>query len=388
MNCIFIGCFLYPHGYAATKRKQQFLDYIVQQKDYARVLLTLKRAKGHELNDEKGVCQGVPYEVVGANLKPNILFPITFIGFLVSICRRLLLYKRASCKNLVVAFGINWDTVFPLIFAKIIGYSIVFDIVEDFSTLQSEKGIIRKIQHWIRVGLPALLKKYLADGVSVISQRIFEKHLHSNLKVPLIIVPISAQNLFLNINKFDNQSSFDFLYAGTFGDKEGLETLFTAFDEINSLFNDTRLILTGKCPDPYKNKLLSLVKNASSIVFTGRLDDENYYRTLYSANVMMMTRTNSAFANSGFPYKLGEYLATGNPVICSKVSDIAFYLQNEKNAILVEPDNVNTLVQAMKFCYENYEQARAIGLAGKNICEKYFNPAINSKRFYQLLQAC
>ncbi len=50
LNVIFMGCFLYPNGFAATKKKQQFMDYIKTEGNDVRVLLTLKKARGHENN--------------------------------------------------------------------------------------------------------------------------------------------------------------------------------------------------------------------------------------------------------------------------------------------------------------------------------------------------
>ena len=98
-----------------------------------------------------------------------------------------------------------------------------------------------------------------------------------------------------------------------------------------------------------------------------------------------MTRINSGFANAGFPYKLGEYLATGNVVIATKVSDVENYLENYKDAILIEPNDKDQLRIAMKFCIENEEQSIQIGKNGQLKCEKYFNPDINSQLLFNLL---
>lgn len=386
LNCIFIGCFLYPHGYAATRRKQQFIDYIVKQGDSVRVLLTLKWARGHELNDIKGEHKGIFYEVVGDKVKPNLFFPFTFLRFLFVFCRRLLEIKNPRFKNIIVAFGINWDTVIPLLFAKLIGYHIVFDIVEDFSTLKPKKNLKRIIQHWIRTTLSSILTNVLVDGITVISNHIYEKHSH--VSAPLKIVPISAENLNQLRLKNEKAPGYTFLYSGTFGEKEGLDILFAAFNEINKRLPDTRLVLTGQCPERMKNSLLCLLDNPNSVFFTGRLNDDEYYEQLNAADVMMMTRTNSAFANAGFPYKLGEYLATANPVICTQVSDIEYYLQDMDSALLIEPDNFNSLIDAMQFCYDHPEESKRIGRNGRKVCETHFNPDTNSRRFYELLQVC
>lgn len=75
LNCVFLGSFLYPHGYAATKRKQQFLDYLLLKEVKIRVLITHKLAKGSGINENQGIHNGIPYEVITPKLKKMYLLP-------------------------------------------------------------------------------------------------------------------------------------------------------------------------------------------------------------------------------------------------------------------------------------------------------------------------
>ena len=50
-----------------------------------------------------------------------------------------------------------------------------------------------------------------------------------------------------------------------------------------------------------------------------------------------MTRTDSAYANAGFPFKLGEFLASGKPVIASNVSDVGKFFTDRHDTMLVKP---------------------------------------------------
>ena len=47
------------------------------------------------------------------------------------------------------------------------------------------------------------------------------------------------------------------------------------------------------------------------ILSTGFLLEDEYYKILPHSDVLLMTRINSKYANAGFPFKLGEYLASG-----------------------------------------------------------------------------
>lgn len=386
-NCIFIGSFLYPNGYAATKRKQQFLDYIVSQGNNARVLITLKLAQGQELNDNHGVYNSIPYEVLGSNVKPNVLLPFTFTLFLLKTFYSLIVYRKNKSKNIIVAFGINLDTLLPLIFAKLIGYKIVFDIVEDFSSTSTELSLRRKIIFWLYRTFPKYFIKSLASGISVISNFLKNELSKKKRDIPVLLIPISASNLqFETVSK--EKDEFNILYAGTYGEKEGLITLFKGVKKFSYLHHNTNLILTGNCPETIKKQLLVHFNDNEKLNFVGRLNEHDYYQALANADVLLITRNNSAFANAGFPFKLGEYLATGNPVITTKVSDIGLYLKNMESAFLINPDDPDELAEMLTFVYDNPEFAGTVGQKGRKVCEQYFNPVINSSAFYSLLKKC
>ena len=92
-----------------------------------------------------------------------------------------------------------------------------------------------------------------------------------------------------------------------------------------------------------------------------------------------MTRIDTPFSNAGFPFKLGEYLATGNSVIATDVSDIGFYLEDKKDFVMAEPSNVASLVNALEYLINHPEKRSTIGIHGYHKCKKYFNPKINSQ---------
>ena len=48
--------------------------------------------------------------------------------------------------------------------------------------------------------------------------------------------------------------------------------------------------------------------------FTGRTSPEVMPQILTDASILALARPNNVQSQNGFPTKLGEYLATGNPV--------------------------------------------------------------------------
>jgi glycosyltransferase involved in cell wall biosynthesis len=77
------------------------------------------------------------------------------------------------------------------------------------------------------------------------------------------------------------------------------------------------------------------------------------------------------FTSGGFPTKLGEYLSTGNPVICTNVSEIPYYL-DKTSAILIDPKDDLLIYNAIEFVIKNLIECKSIGIMGQKVVQNNF----------------
>ncbi|MCC6721223.1 MAG: glycosyltransferase, partial [Bacteroidia bacterium] len=87
----------------------------------------------------------------------------------------------------------------------------------------------------------------------------------------------------------------------------------------------------------------------------------------------------------GFPTKLGEYLATGIPTICTKVGDIEKYLEHDVNSYLILPDNPKQLSEAIINRYKYYDKFNEIGQMGKNVAAENFDYRLHIPKLQKIL---
>ena len=150
-----------------------------------------------------------------------------------------------------------------------------------------------------------------------------------------------------------------------------------AFDEVSKKDNGIQLILTGAAPiktdlEEIRTKI-DQVTAKDRIKFMGFLKTEDYYSLLNNCDIFCMTRINSIYANAGFPFKLGEFLAAGKAVIATKVGDVPNYLFNNVNALLINPDSVEELSEAIMLIINNPEKIRSLGPEARKTAETYFD---------------
>ena len=194
--------------------------------------------------------------------------------------------------------------------------------------------------------------------------------------MPLEILPNSTPVL-----AEEEKTSFNevlrVLYSGTYGDKEGVNYLIEGVRMARTQGCPCKLILLGKAPE----KLTSRYANDNSIEFKGFVSDEELISLLKSSDILAMVRTNTEFANFGFPFKLSEYLSTGNVVIATKVGDVCKYLTDKKNAYLIEPENAEAVCCAILHIKENPQEALKIAAKGLDTMKEKFSVENVGKSF-------
>jgi glycosyltransferase involved in cell wall biosynthesis len=98
-----------------------------------------------------------------------------------------------------------------------------------------------------------------------------------------------------------------------------------------------------------------------------------------------MTRNNSLYANAGFPFKLGEFLAAGKAIIATNVGDVSQYLTNGINALVIPPESEKAIEEALCLCIENNNELRKkIGSEAKKTALKYFDDTILSNKLFEI----
>jgi len=280
-------------------------------------------------------------------------------------------------------------TIFPLVYAKIRGYKIVVDIVEDNSFAASFGGFVNQIR--IKSGGFILDNfQFLIDLNIVISSHLRNLVLGANKDVNKVLyIPVTMDISKYPIKPAKTTKATRIFYGGSFGKKDGLESLILAFEKICSQFPDTQLILTGKGENKQDfEEIMSLIKISSfrhQIDYKGFLTSAQYHEALNSCDIFCVIRNNSSAANTGFPSKLAEYLATGRAVIVSDVGDVSTFLQDKVNALLIRPDSVEDLEFSIKYLIENPEKVDEIGFEGRKVAINSFNNLVESEKLFQKL---
>ena len=179
-------------------------------------------------------------------------------------------------------------------------------------------------------------------------------------------------------------------YCGSMeGNKDGISDLIEAFHLIASGYPDLKLVLIGdKSFKDFANLENDIrAKNLSErIIFTGQIERDDLPAFLYNAKLLVLARPDNKQSEGGFPTKLGEYLATGKPVVITRVGEIPLYLKDGVNGFIAEPGNSEDFARKMNEVLQDYANSIKIGKCGQKLTFSSFNYLEQSKKLMQFLK--
>lgn len=207
---------------------------------------------------------------------------------------------------------------------------------------------------------------------------------------------IEVINMFVDPNRFNaiEKSEFEkyIAYCGRISYyKDGVNDLINAFSILTKYHPSFKLKIIG----PFENlavetQLRSLVA-ATSIVdkveFTGLVSPTDLPAILKNASILALARPDNAQSKYGFPTKLGEYLATGNPVVVTRVGEIPNYITDMYNGILAEPGNPSNFAEKLKYVIEHPKEAAEIGCRGRELTMSEFSAKVQAAKALRFMQS-
>lgn len=152
-----------------------------------------------------------------------------------------------------------------------------------------------------------------------------------------------------NIIDFENDKTY-LLYVGRLAEVKGVHVLIEAFQQINKRLPSTRLVIVGSSffggavKTTYEQSLVDLAKSVSqAIIFTGFIPHEKL-KYLYSAVDLVVL---PSVWQDPCPLVVLEAMASCTCLVATNVGGVPEVLKGGLNGLLVEPNDVDALNQAV-----------------------------------------
>ncbi len=138
------------------------------------------------------------------------------------------------------------------------------------------------------------------------------------------------------------------LFVGSFYPWHDVATLLKAFSIVAEKHSDARLILVGDGAGRESMRELSMdLGVANRVQFIGFIRHSDVIRYINAADIAVVPMPNIKQGMWLSPMKLFEFMAAGRAVVASAIGQIAEVVDDEKNGVLVPPDNEIALANAV-----------------------------------------
>jgi glycosyltransferase involved in cell wall biosynthesis len=380
----------FPYGYASTNRIISYARGFIAHHKEVMVICFRKTETKEDMKNKsvEGIYRDIHFKYLSnSNIKIDSFYKKQLYALLMNI--NLFFFSLVNLNKSTFSIYYSSHTTSALIL-KITSWL-------KGSILLKEENEHPSIRVEARSFIPTYIFKKihysLFDGLLLMTNNLithFRNDLHS--KKPLLHVKMTVDIERFQIADIERKKTIT--YCGILNDaKDGIDILIDAFARIAGLFPEYRLLLIGtgftKTDHQKYIQMVSELNLSDKVIFSGDVSNDLVPRYLMESSILVLARPDSLQAQQGFPTKLGEYLATGNPVITTSVGEIPIYLKDGVNAFIALPGNVDSLTAKLTEVLKNQKGADEIGLNGRKTTLEYFNNITQTKEildFYQKIK--
>lgn len=176
-------------------------------------------------------------------------------------------------------------------------------------------------------------------------------------------------------------------YAGTLGSTYDLYTLLDAAAEIKRRGYDKILFkILGQGPESDKLKVYALSKQIDNIEFVGFLEYEKM--AAYLSKSDMTINSVKRRASQSIINKVADYFAAGIPCLNGSLcKEMQRLIENYNAGLNFEPENMDSLVDAVLYIVENPKVAKEYGQNAQKLASEKFDRSITYNKILEHLDA-
>lgn len=395
MNIWIIGdAFGFPNGYGATARVLAYAKGLQKNGATVRVicLKAFERSEDGVLNTEpRGVYDGIPFEyacgktVRGATFLQRRILELQGIWGLIHAMFTQAHREKLDAVIIYTTYSLFW-TLFVWLIARLVGAKTVLDVCElPFVSRKLSWAI--KLQSW---ALTRIVFR-LVDGIIVISRYlkdyVVQRHSSAKLlRVPILVDP-DRFNVDGNAKKTGHRKKV--LYSGNLAQDGEVAGLIEIVGKLASAEIEFGLQIVGDSGSRIRAEIQARAAElgvSDRVEFIGAAMRDDLPARLNSADVFVLPRKQGAFSDAGFPTKLGEYLATGKPVVVTSTGEISDHLQDGVSAFLAPPNDLDAFAKQLRRVLDNPVLAAEIGARGQQIARERFDYRVHGKRIIDFIE--
>ena len=234
---------------------------------------------------------------------------------------------------------------------------------------------------------PLMENKYLseieiADYVVCTSDHTYDSYLENGINESKLILNhsgIDVNRFFYEEKEEINDGKFRFLFVGNFSLRKGGLKLIEAYKKIRN--RNTELIIAGTIDFTLKNQIKNY-ENYDDIRFIGKIKNKDLYKIYSKCHLLCLLASEEGFAKV-----LGEAMACGLPLLCSKNSGGSYFIREKSHGAVIENLELANIADMMKSFLDKIDLIKNNKFNLSNYAKKNFSWEVSVKKLTEKLSS-
>lgn len=358
---IYLGLSGFPKGLAAIQRQLLISKSLVEQ---GWDVLVLNSKPVHSLDStvqDSGIFEGVRYHYLHGSKRPSSFWKRNILKLYRPIEEFCFIKKESKNQRIDAAIISNRNLILENIWyfflSRLFNFKLIINLVEDYSD-RDNRTLLRKVND-------ALFNKYgliFCDGFLPISDYIIKKN--KGFNKPFLYTPVIVDSSKFIVN-FKYQYKKSFVYCGSVSYIDSINFIIDSFELISNSDVELILILNGEKSnfDRISDKIKQSSKSRLIKILT-QLPYNELVRIYSTALALILPLFDTVQDKARFPHKLGEYLASQNPVVTANIGEVGRFIEDKKNGIFYDVNNKEDLSSKLEWVISHQELSAEIGMRG------------------------
>ncbi|WP_408955104.1 glycosyltransferase family 4 protein [Natroniella sp. ANB-PHB2] len=263
------------------------------------------------------------------------------------------------------------------------GKKVIYDVHEDVpKQIMSKEWIWKPIRGFVSKVTNAIEKiadKFLTAVVSA-TPSIGEKFSTDNIVVHNF--PLLDELLLDDTIENENKDNI-VTYVGGITSIRGIEEMVEAIGILAEDYQ-SKFLLAGKFSSKSLKERVKEMDGWSKVKFQGFINRGQVAENLAKAKAGLVLFHPLPNHIDAYPNKMFEYMSAGLPVIASDFPLWKEIIEGNECGITVDPQKPEEIAAAIKYIFDNPEEARQMGQNGRRAVEEKYNWSIEEKKLLEL----
>jgi colanic acid biosynthesis glycosyl transferase WcaI len=182
------------------------------------------------------------------------------------------------------------------------------------------------------------------------------------------------------------EGKFVVSYIGTMGMAHGLETIIAAASQLRDTNPEIVFLMVGEGAEKERITALARERGLNNVRFVDQQPREKIPAYIGASDVCLVLLKKTDLFKTVIPTKMLEFMSCARPVILGVDGQARAILEEARGGLVVEPENSEALVGAIRYLTANREVARALGQNGREYVVRNCSRHQSAEKYIAVLE--